>query len=90
MYCVAATTLSYHFRFTAIGFEKMWKERPKRSIFNDLSLDVAYTIPTPVIGKLAEAIIAKINERDLEAMLENLKDVMEHATPGVDLIDEAS
>ena len=45
-----------------------------------LSLEVEYTMPTSVIGKITEAIVAKINERDLETMLSNLKDVMEHAT----------
>ncbi len=43
-----------------------------------LGVEVEYTIPTPVIGKLAEALVAKINERDLDTMLGNLKDVMEH------------
>ena len=45
-----------------------------------LSLELEYTIPTPVIGKLAETLVAKINERDLDGMLANLKDVMEHTT----------
>jgi len=45
-----------------------------------LSLTVEYTMPTPVIGKIAEVLAAKINERDLDNMLANLKDVMEHST----------
>ena len=32
-----------------------------------LSLDLQYTIPAPVIGKIAEALVAKINERDADA-----------------------
>jgi uncharacterized membrane protein len=48
-----------------------------------LSLAVEYTIPTPVIGKIAEALAAKMNERDLDAMLANLKDVMEQGMVGV-------
>jgi len=48
-----------------------------------LNLAIEYTMPTPVIGKLAEVLAAKINERDLDAMLANLKDVMEHTTTGV-------
>jgi hypothetical protein len=38
-----------------------------------LTVDVEYTIPTPVIGKLAEGLVAKGNERDLDALLENTK-----------------
>lgn len=42
-----------------------------------LTLDLQYSIPAPVIGKIAEAIVAKINERDADTLLANLKDVME-------------
>lgn len=45
-----------------------------------LSLAVEYTMPSTVIGKIAEVIAAKINERDLDTMLANLKDVTEHTT----------
>jgi uncharacterized membrane protein len=45
-----------------------------------LSLTVEYAMPTPVLGKLAEVLAAKINERDLDNMLANLKEVMEHET----------
>lgn len=48
-----------------------------------LSLTVEYTMPIPVIGKIAEAVAAKINERDLDTMLANLKDVMGHGTVSV-------
>ncbi|HEX7603838.1 MAG TPA: SRPBCC family protein [Polyangiaceae bacterium] len=50
-----------------------------------LSLTVEYAMPTPVIGKIAEVLAAKINERDLDNMLANLKDVMEHGTTAVDV-----
>jgi uncharacterized membrane protein len=43
-----------------------------------LTVEVEYTIPTPVIGKLAEALVARMNENDFDALLANLKDVMEH------------
>ena len=43
-----------------------------------LSLEVEYSMPTPVIGKIAEALMVKLNERDIDGMLANLKDVMEH------------
>ncbi len=45
-----------------------------------LSVEIEYTIPAPVIGKIAEAIVAKINERDADTLLANLKDVMESST----------
>jgi uncharacterized membrane protein len=49
-----------------------------------LKVDVEYSIPTPVIGKIAEALVARSNERDFDVMLANLKDVMEsRATTGV-------
>ena len=44
-----------------------------------LTLSVEYEIPTPVVGKIAEALLTKLNERDAENMLANLKDTMEHA-----------
>lgn len=44
-----------------------------------LRVDVEYTIPARVIGKIAEALVAKLNERDLDTMLAHLKDRMESA-----------
>jgi len=46
-----------------------------------LTLEADYTIPTPIIGKIEEALVAKIHERDTDAMLANLKDVMEGTGP---------
>jgi len=48
-----------------------------------VTVDVEYTIPTPVIGKLAEAVVAKSNERDLDALLQNTKERLEHETTNV-------
>ena len=48
-----------------------------------LTVDVEYTIPTPVVGKVAEAFVAKSNERDLDALLRNTKDRLEHETTSV-------
>jgi uncharacterized membrane protein len=42
-----------------------------------LTMDVEYTVPIPLLGKLAEAFIVKQNEREAEAMLANLKARME-------------
>ena len=38
---------------------------------------VEYTIPIPLLGKLAEAIIVKLNENEAKVILSNLKAVME-------------
>jgi uncharacterized membrane protein len=48
-----------------------------------LSVEVEYAIPAPVIGKMAEALVAKLNERDLDTLLANLKDVMQHGTGSI-------
>jgi uncharacterized protein YndB with AHSA1/START domain len=42
-----------------------------------LGLDIDYTIPIPVLGKLAEKLVLKRNQRDMDMSLENLKDHME-------------
>lgn len=39
---------------------------------------VEYTIPRPLLGKLAEPVIAKLNEREGETFLENLKTRLEN------------
>lgn len=44
-----------------------------------LTLAVEYEIPGAIVGKIAETLLAKLNERDADVMLANLKDVMEHA-----------
>ena len=42
-----------------------------------LDWDVEYTIPGALLGKLAEPFIRKMNEREAETVLANLKDRME-------------
>lgn len=42
-----------------------------------LAVDVEYEIPTPMIGKLAESLVAKMNEREMAHVLENMKAVTE-------------
>lgn len=44
-----------------------------------LTLDVEYMIPVPVLGKLAEAIVARMNERETELTLAHLKEITESA-----------
>jgi len=38
---------------------------------------VDYTIPMPVFGKLAEAVIVKLNDHELDSILSNIKTRME-------------
>ena len=40
-------------------------------------VDVDYTIPVPVLGKLAEKLVLKRNERDVEMGLMNFKEKLE-------------
>jgi carbon monoxide dehydrogenase subunit G len=42
-----------------------------------LSIDVDYKVPVPVLGKLAEKLILKTNEREAELALENIKTMVE-------------
>jgi ribosome-associated toxin RatA of RatAB toxin-antitoxin module len=42
-----------------------------------IDLSVEYTIPMPVLGKIAEAIVLKQNEREAELALANIKTKME-------------
>jgi len=42
-----------------------------------VTFKVEYTVPIPVLGKLAEAIIVKMNEREGDLLLDNLKARME-------------
>jgi len=42
-----------------------------------VTFEVEYTVPIPVLGKLAEAIIVKMNEHEGEVILANLKSRME-------------
>ena len=42
-----------------------------------VTIEMEYTIPIPLLGKLAEAIIFKMNEHEGEVLLSNLKARME-------------
>ena len=42
-----------------------------------LHVDMEYTIPVPVVGKLAESVVVKMNEREASALVSNIKDRME-------------
>lgn len=42
-----------------------------------LTLKAEYIVPVPLLGRLAEAVIIKLNEHELEVLLSNLKARME-------------
>lgn len=56
-----------------------WSYDPRGATSTLLTLEVEYAIPTPVFGTVAEAIVSKVNERELETLLANAKTVLEHA-----------
>ena len=47
----------------------------------NLSVDIEYSVPVPLIGKIAEAIILKQNDHEADTLLENLKNRMEIESP---------
>ena len=49
----------------------------KKNGGTQLSIKVDYTVPVPVLGKLAEAIVLKQNEREATLALSNIKERME-------------
>ena len=53
-----------------------WTFQPEAS-GTKVTFEVEYTVPIPVLGKLAEAIIVKMNEHEGEVILANLKSRME-------------
>jgi len=51
-----------------------WEFRPiSEGTKTDLHLEIEYEAPVPVIGKLAEVIVAKVNETDIVYVLNYLK-----------------
>lgn len=42
-----------------------------------VTLEVEYTVPIPVLGKLAEAIVVKLNDHEGDIIMANLKSRME-------------
>lgn len=46
-----------------------------------LSLEIEYTVPVLLIGKFAEALLAKQNDHEADLLLENLKNKMEIDKP---------
>jgi hypothetical protein len=44
-----------------------------------VTFTVDYTVPIPVLGKLAEAAIVKLNNHEGDVVMENLKTILEAA-----------
>jgi uncharacterized membrane protein len=42
-----------------------------------LNMDIEYTIPVPVLGKLAEKLVLRRNEREADLAIANIRDKME-------------
>lgn len=42
-----------------------------------MDLEIEYTIPVPVLGKLAERLVLKRNEREMDLAMDNIKDKVE-------------
>ena len=48
-----------------------------RDGFTEVKLQVDYEVPVPLLGKLAENVIVKLNENECETLLATLKDRLE-------------
>jgi carbon monoxide dehydrogenase subunit G len=54
----------------------VWEYRPHNG-GTALDVEIEYEMPTPVLGRVAEKAMSKINDREAELLLANLKTVME-------------
>jgi hypothetical protein len=54
----------------------VWDYQPENG-GTRLTVDIEYTVPVPLVGKLAEAVIVKMNEREADTLFANLKTRME-------------
>jgi len=53
-----------------------WTYRPANG-GTELVMTSEYTIPVPVLGKLAEGVVVRLNEQEAEALLANVKTMLE-------------
>jgi hypothetical protein len=53
-----------------------WTFQPKDG-GTEMTVEIDWAVPLPVLGKLAEALIVKQQEREFAVVLANLKDRME-------------
>ena len=66
--------VSHNERGIPSTFEYRFEPRDGETRF---TMTVQYEIPNTLLDKLAEPIVAKLNEREAETLLANLKDVLE-------------
>lgn len=64
----------------AMNAKQTWELKPLDT-GSELRVATEYEIPVPLVGKLAEALLKKHNEREWEAILDNLKARLEAETP---------
>ena len=43
----------------------------------DLTFEVEYEVPVPVLGRLAEKVVVKLNEHEADAVIDNIKTQLE-------------
>ena len=55
------------------SLERLFVNLRASSDSTEVSVEVEYEVPVPLIGKLAEMVIARMNENDIEAVLNYLK-----------------
>jgi hypothetical protein len=78
-----AETIEYHAKERTVtktrgGIEStvIWMYQPEAG-GTRVTFEGEYTVPVPVLGRVAEAFVIKANEREIELLLNNLKDRME-------------
>jgi len=63
---------------TTGGVESTWTfDLKSEENYTVLDLDIDYRVPIPVVGKLAEKVLLKRNERETEMSLTNIKERLE-------------
>jgi len=60
----------------AVVSKQTWLFKPEGEK-TEVTFEVDYTVPIPVLGKLAEAVIVKMNQHEGQAIMANLKARME-------------
>ena len=68
--------LSVHKSIGAISSTWTFQVTPRNSGC-ELTLSIEYQVPVPVLGRLAERVIAARDKRNLEAALANVKEILE-------------
>jgi len=62
----------------AVDSTQTWMIEPQGDD-TKVTFQIDYTVPVPVLGKLAEAAIVKLNDHEGDVIMENLKTILEAA-----------